>query len=193
MKLLAKLIVSLERLVRDPGEWFEKTSGLVKLLLIVAILPIVSTVTIIVYQTKMQTSPDAVMTAQRETYQELLAIKQEIKELQESQTELAGEDKKILGASESAATIKQRISDYNSSPSAQVTDTNPQLLFIPKGNQNEVKVYALPNENSQVKTTIATNTWYLFEKKEGDWYLITINEQSEEQGWIPAKLVQDFK
>lgn len=88
MKSLAHFLISLELLWKNPAEWWPKQHWLFKLVAIVLVIPAISVASITLNQHFSQNSSQEVMKLQRETIQELIALKTRVKELEQQNRDL---------------------------------------------------------------------------------------------------------
>jgi TolA-binding protein len=210
MKTIARIFISTEMLLKNPGKWWGNRHWLLKLIVILLGSTALSASSVGAYNAVTRNSADSARSLQIETVQELLTLKRQVAELEQRHSELSEDlarishnstSNEILGAEQLEPASNQflidELEDYQASTAAKIDtladakDKNSNLIFVPKRDSATHRLYQSNSEASPVVTTIQTDYWYVFLQKETDWYQIEI-EDSELTGWIPAKLVQEL-
>ena len=205
MRNIVRFYLSLEKLVKNPVDWFHQRNWLVRYLTLLLLIPPIAVASISSYSSYLQSSSSGVEPIHSETYKELVRLrenfhaanqdqKQEIEKLNHELTALKQslaknstlddqDELQVLGtknnltASESA-TLEQNL----------VIPT--QIVRLVKNNDQDITVFSSPQTSSQPVTTLSSDTIHFYLDKQNDWYQIDL--ENDQSGWVEARYVSEL-
>lgn len=191
MKLIARLIVSLERFWSDPAKWWGRLPGGLKFGFAFLSLPVISVTTILLYQARMGASTQQLTELGAQQQVELTKLRQELSDLRSRQEKLLKNltEEKTLGLSTLAAQIRARVQTSLDQYEVKTeTATSAGRVYVIPGETTTTKLYQKPDKASHVVANIPTDAWYLVIMKQEGWYELQL-EESRIVGWIPMAQV----
>lgn len=204
MRILARLILSLEKLIKNPVSWFDKQPWLYRFFLVFFLIPLISVISIAQYEKLvLNKTEDSLQNSNEQLKTEIFELKQEIVRLYDVQMEeLAyisadiGQIKKSLVSENS-----EDLSLYKKSPVLGIENVSQKLkdaslkgddveIAYVKTETDGVDVFISPSETAKKLTTLEVGSFYPALRESGDWQQIDLRDG--QFGWIKKEFIIKF-
>jgi len=200
MKFLIRLVLSLEKLVKNPVKWFDHQPWLFRTMLVLLLIPLISSISIISYQKiSLKNNSDH---AYQELTQEMSEMRQDLEKFHDSQlkeisylsediarlkqTSTTDTGESVLGAQDLGIeeNLRQRLQD------TALTEGDAKLAYIKTDTDKEVVVFDSPNTASQRLAILETGSFYPALTEKDDWQQISLSD--EQIGWVKKEFIIKF-
>jgi len=196
MGLLARLFISLEKLVKNPVEWFCHIPWIFRMVVVLLLVPTISIIAIVLYN---QYSPSTLILQKSlsESTSQLGTIRQEQQEFYAQQLEeLAVLDTKMAKIETFITVANNRLKNENdqnvlgTESNSEVSEiaeptTGNKTLYLPK-RPDAIPVHEQPVVSSALLSEIPSNSLQFFIEKKAGWYKIELEKNTV--GWIQGEL-----
>lgn len=206
MNLLIRLILSIEKLIKNPIKWFDAQPWLVRMLAVLLLVPSISAVSIRAYQENMipglppitesnsglsEAKLEEILEKHQNTQvEEILHLREEVSALKETVQLLAQESgsELVLGATDTDTklSLKERLESISAST---LSDPNIASVYIRTDDQN-VAVFTEARHNSKKITDFQVGTFYPALEETNGWQQIDLGDGRT--GWIETKYIIRF-
>lgn len=199
MKILARFVLSLEKLLKDPIGWSNNQPWLLRVALVVLIIPFISIVSITSYKNIYLNEKNINSNISEQSTQEIIQLRKDLERFHNSQIEeLAylsediaklkkskNSDSDVLGVNDEQVTqnLKMRIENID------LSKADKDLVYI-KTDISGARAFIEPSSSSQKLETLELGSFYpsLLEKE--DWQQIDLGDGN--LGWVENKFIIKF-
>ena len=207
MKYLARLVLSIENLLKNPVNWFDKQPWLLRMIVLLTLVPAISAASILSYQKFYQFSSSTSGTDQAtltssdmeklektlEKYhdsqvEEILYLREEVIELKQA-LKLSGDSDEVLGAQDSKKTdddLRQRLEKF-SSENLKNPDMKSAYII---SDSPDVVMYSSPSTSSELVDDFEVGTFYPALEQKDNWQEIDFGDGNT--AWIDTKYIIIF-
>jgi len=196
MGLLARLFISLEKLAKNPVEWFCHIPWIFRMVVVLLLVPTISITAIVLYN---QYSPSTLsfQKSLSESTSQLGTIRQEQQEFYAQQLEeLAVLDTKMAKIETFMTVTNNRLNNDNDqsvlgtesdTEISEITEptTGNRTLYLPK-RPDAIPVHEQPVVSSVILSEIPSGSLQFFIEKKAGWYKIELEKNTA--GWIQGEL-----
>jgi|GEM_PF-3073156 len=196
MGLLARLFISLEKLAKNPVEWFCHIPWILRMGLVLLLVPTISIISIVLYN---HYSPNtrSLQKSLTESSSQLATIRQEQQDFYAQQLEeLALLDTKMAKIETFMTVTNNRLNNTNNENvlgtesdteilEATEPTTGKKTLYLPK-RPEAIPVHEQPVISSAMITEIPSDALLFFIEKKAGWYKIEL--ETNTVGWIQGEL-----
>jgi uncharacterized protein YgiM (DUF1202 family) len=200
MRSVVRLVLSLEKFVNNPLEWFGQQAWLLRIMLPVILIIAISATSIFGYQKMSQfknQASDAAGSVAAGTNVDTQNLEVEIKKLHDSQI------KEILSLRQDIAKLQRLVKNSDevdlteddsqqvlgelqetNDPNSVEKETKLVLLVV---DEDEAPVYAQPTNTSKKVASFQPDIFYFYVLEKNDWVQIDLGDKKT--GWIEKKFV----
>jgi hypothetical protein len=195
IKILARIIVSLVQLIKNPVQWFSNRNWLTRVLLILILLPLISAITIGWYDQIMlfrQGTSEQSSFSQGDTN---TVFNQKFEELQKQLDDQHQDQLSILSDLENKIEALRQLVLYGEDAILGISEGNyeieetKQVIYIPK-DFITVPVYDEPIISPKKSSNIEGGNIFFFLDKIDGWYKINLDDNSSV--WIQEEYVLEL-
>ena len=197
MRLLAKIYLSLEKLITNPAQWFGQKNWLVRYLIVILLVPPISIMSLLTYTTYTGISMNDSYQLLLQNYEELISLRErvknnnitqleeiahlntEIKKLEENLTQLQKPKSDTTGKTEVLGTTLPESNDATTS--SKVSD----IVHLVNPSADTINIYEEPDSSSAVVTTLESNSIHFYLDKQSNWYQLDLS--NHQVGWVESK------